>query len=185
MWGRPSRERWRPGPGRGRDGGRRKTSDVKVGSSGAGGEAVGVWREERWRRGKSGSGEVREGRSDLGPGSSSPRRPRQPRRPPPWPLSPPPLPPGADAAAAAARPGTGAGCAGEGGRAGRGGGAWPGHLTPPPPPPGSRSAAAAPGCPEAERAGDRRRPARRVRAARSRLRGGTPRLRVPASRLAR
>lgn len=83
-----------------------------MGSSG-GGEDLGVWREERWRRGRSGGGEVREGRSDLDPGSSSPRRPRRPRRPPPWPLAPPP-PPGAAAAAAAARPGTGAGCAGEG-----------------------------------------------------------------------
>lgn len=82
---------------------------------------MGVWREERWRRGRSGDGVVREGRSDLGPGSSNPRRPRRPRRPRPWPLAPPPL-PGADdaaaAAAAAAKPETGAGCSGEG-RAGR------------------------------------------------------------------
>lgn len=82
---------------------------------------MGVWREERWRRGRSGDGVVREGRSDLGPGSSSPRRPRRPRRPPPWPLAPPPPLPGADDAAvtaAAEKPGTGAGCSGEG-RAGR------------------------------------------------------------------
>lgn len=61
MWGRPSRERWRPGPGGGREGGRRKTSDVKVGSSGGGRGRGGLGggemekRKERQWRGEGGA----------------------------------------------------------------------------------------------------------------------------------
>lgn len=60
VWGRPARK----DGDRARAGGRmeEERQDGKVGAAEGGGEDEGVWREERWRRGRSGGGEVREGR---------------------------------------------------------------------------------------------------------------------------